>query len=777
MVYCEIVDPNNDDYGKKIVRLSPDVFDILKITEGSIIEIIVKENRVGCIAHSDDSLRFVQSITPEELALLNEGNDFDMYYSEAPKPSGVDYKGNTQLTAENLYYMRLDGEIRSSLDLSIGDIIEVDVTFPPPVADQVFINLFFSDPATLTFEEKEFLLNLLYINWTNKPITAGLQTSLNLGLKEEKVYVQATIPDGIVCITRDTQIEINDILISMRKKYSNITYDSIGGLQHAIHVFRRLVDLPLNKPELFTSLNIKPPRGILISGPSGVGKTLLINALLNESGLELITLPPNLFSGIGTTETNIRNFFSEIAESSKAIVLMDNLEMIVPAPYINQPEFERRFTIQFALAMESLKNPNIILIGTCQAVDKVHPAVKRLGRFELEIELSMPNEKERLEILKINLRSVPLKNDVTPELLQHYASRMVGYTGGDISLLIKEAGLQTVTRNSHIFLNFRQIPPSVLMNVKVGKEDFEKAFTYIEPSGMKIIQAKGEKPKVNWNDIGGLDEVKQILKEHIEWQFKFPEVFDQMGIEFPKGILLYGPPGNGKTLIAKAIASQINANFISVKGPELFSMWFSDSARLIRELFQRAKKLAPAIIFFDELDAIAPKRGADDTDVGKEVDATVNQLLTLLDGVERFHGVFIVGATNRPSALDPALLRPGRLDRLVYIPMPTKESRKEIIKIHTKKIPIVKSTELIDQLAQKTDNYSGADIENLCREAVIASLREDINQRMVNESHFEEAFKIVLPSVDEKVKKYYETFASSLGGVQEIISKKSLEFE
>ena len=428
MVYCEIRDPNNDDYGKKIIRLPPEVFDILKITINSIIEIIVKEKRIGCIAKKDETLKFVQTITPEELALLNEGNDYDKFFSDAPKPSGVEYKGKTQLTAENLFYARVDGEIRSSLDLSIGDIIEVDVTFPPETASQVYINLFFSDPSTLTFEEKEFLLNTLYRKWNKTPISAGLQTSINLGLKEEKVYIQATIPDGIVLISKQTEKEFNDILISRKKKFSNITYDSIGGLNHVIHLLRRLVDLPLNRPELFSSLNIKPPRGILLSGPSGVGKSHLINALINESGLQLITLPPNLFSGIGTTETNIRNFFNEIASSSHAIVLMDNLEMIVPAPYMNEPEFERRFTIQFALAMESLKNPGIIIIGTCQSLDKVHPAVKRLGRFELEIEINMPNEKERLDIFKINLRYIPLKDDMTSDVLTKYANRMIVYT-------------------------------------------------------------------------------------------------------------------------------------------------------------------------------------------------------------------------------------------------------------------------------------------------------------------------------------------------------------
>lgn len=777
MVYCEIIEPIADDFGKNIIRLPEEALEILKITEGKIIEIIVKDRRVGCIAKVDSSLSSVQTITPEELSLLNDGNDYDKYIYTGPKPSGVEYKGKTQLTAENLFYTRIDGELRSSLDLSIGDIIEVDVTFSPPYAQKVFINLFFSDPSNLTFEERKFIVNLLFEKWAGKPISAGLQTAVNLGLKEEKIYIQATLPDGIVIVTKETEIEINDILISRKKKYSNITYDSVGGMHDAIRIFRKLVDLPVKRPELFSSLNLKPPRGILLSGPSGVGKSLLVAALANESGLEIATLPPNLFSGIGTTELNIRNFFAELSESKKTILLMENLEMIVPAPYLNQPEFERRFTIQFALAMETLRQPDVIIIGTCQSIDKVHPSVKRLGRFELEIEINMPNEQERLEIFKINLRSVPLNSDVTPEVLHSYAVKMIGYTGADINLFIKEAGLQAIARNSQIFLNFKQIPPSVLMNVKVGKEDFDKAFNYIEPSGLKILQAKGEKPNVNWDDIGGLDEVKQVLKEHIEWQFKHPEVFSEMGVEFPKGILLYGPPGNGKTLIAKAIASQINANFISVKGPELFSMWFSDSARLIRELFQRARKLAPAIIFFDELDAIAPKRGADDTDVGKEVDATVNQLLTLLDGVERFHGVFIVGATNRPSALDPALLRPGRLDRLVYIPIPSKESRKEILRIHTKNIPVEKTDKLLEELARKSENYSGADLESLCREAVIACLREDINQRKVTLKHFEEAFTIVMPSVDQTVKKYYENFALTQGGVNEIFSTSSFEYK
>ena len=776
MVFCEIIDPASDDYGKKIIRLPEDVFEILKIRDGAIIEIIVKDKRIGCIARIDETLRNIQTITPEELAILNEGNDYDKYFSDAPIPSGLEYKGKTQLTAENLFYTRIDGEIRSSLDLSIGDIVEVDVTLPPQTANRIYVNLFYSSPASLSFEEKQLLIDVLYGYWDGKPLSAGLQTSVNLGLKEEKIYIQATIPDGIVFVSKKTKIEINDILISRKKAYSNITYDSIGGLNNVIHMIRKLVELPVKRPDLFASLNIKPPRGILLSGPSGVGKTLLINALINESGLRLITLPPNLFSGVGTTELNIRNFFAEIAENTNTILLMDNLETIVPAPYMNQPEFERRFTIQFALAMESIRQQSVIIIGTCQSVDKVHPSVKRLGRFELEIELNMPNEIERLEILKINLRSVPITDEITSDVLKEYANKMIGYTGADINLFIKEAGLQAITRNSHIFLNFKQIPPSILLGVKVGKEDFEKSFTFIQPSGLKVIQAKGEKPHVSWESIGGLDDVKQILKEHIEWQFNFPEVFDQMGIEFPKGILLYGPPGNGKTLVAKAIASQINANFISVKGPELFSMWFSDSARLIRDLFQRARKLAPCIIFFDELDAIAPKRGADDTDVGKEVDATVNQLLTLLDGVERFHGVFIVGATNRPGALDPALLRPGRLDRLVYIPMPTKESRIEILKIHTKNIPMEKTDQFFEELANKTANYSGADLENLCREAVIASLREDINQRFVQMRNFDEALTIVLPSVDEQVTKYYENFASDILGIKELYSEKKYEF-
>ena len=411
--------------------------------------------------------------------------------------------------------------------------------------------------------------------------------------------------------------------------------------------------------------------------------------------------------------------------------------------------------------MDILRNTKTIILGKCNSLDNVSSIMRRAGRFDIEIEINVPTEKERYEILLVQLRSIPLDDNITEEVIQSFPLRMIGFVGADIKTLVKEAGMHAVSRFSSLFLNYTLIPSSVLRLIKVNREDFEDAFKIVEPSALRSIHSRFEKPDVSWNDVGGLTEVKRILKEQIEWQFKSPQVLKEIGIRPPHGLLLYGPPGNGKTLLAKAIATEIQANFISIKGPELLSIWFSESAKMIRELFGWARKLAPTIIFFDEIDAVVPRRGSENTDAGREIDATVNQLLTLLDGMENMQDVVVIGATNRPGMLDPALLRPGRFDQLVLIPSPNDTERREILKIHMSRIPIVADRDLIiEALVSKTQGYSGADLENLCREAVLCSLRQDINQRVVTAEHFFEANTYVHPSVNPELIQYYEDFAT-----------------
>ncbi|MHA1228192.1 MAG: AAA family ATPase, partial [Candidatus Hodarchaeales archaeon] len=539
---------------------------------------------------------------------------------------------------------------------------------------------------------------------------------------------------------------------------------------------------PIRRPDIFRNINLKPPKGILLTGPSGVGKTLILKALAKESGAYVKIVPSNLFAGVGPTEKNIKALFAGVKKESKShpvLLLLENMEALTPAPSMSLPEYVKRFNVQFALGIDSLKGSNAIVIGTCSSTEEIDPILRRPGRFDVEIELNVPTEEERLQILKIHLRTVPLDDEVTDETLAHFAKRMVGYVGADIALLVKEACYHAIARNVEIFSDWAQIPPFLLRLIKVTKDDFEEAFKIVEPSALRSVHSKITTPDVKWDDVGGLNEIKKMLKETIFIQFKQPEVLHEMGIKPSRGLLFFGPPGNGKTLLAKAIASELEANYISIKGPELLSVWFGESAKIIRELFSKAKRLSPCILFFDEIDAMVPRRGADSSEGGREIDATVNQLLTLLDGVEENSGVFVLGATNRPGALDPALLRPGRMGKLVLIPSPDKEARKEILSIHAKDVPIKGNRdEIMSFLAEKTENFSGADLANLCREAVLTSLREDFDQRTVSKKHFMQALDVINPSVSQELRDYYGKFSSEMLNQRfiQVLDKESLTY-
>jgi len=785
MVFCKLLEPSINDFGTRFVRVPAEMLDKLVIDDGEIIEIIFNQKRFGVIAQLDNSIIDINEMVKDnnddisEKTSVNENKSEETIKSE-PIPQGMPFKEQDNVDYSHAIGIRLDGEVRLSLGISIDDLVELDTILKPQFVRKVFINFLGMKNEEISPEElQEIITELKQQN--SKPITAGLILNIHHGYQKHQIIISDLEPDGIGLISHETEVSLNMDYNTDLLDYFSYSYEKIGGYRTVIAELRKLVEIPIKHPEIFKSINLSAPQGILISGPVGVGKTLMVHALAEEAGAELRELPGNLFSGIGITERNIREFFSKIKLDSRnksIIILLDKLDTLTPAPHVNQAEYERRFNIQFALAIDSIKNStNIIIIGVCNSVNDVDPILRRSGRFDTEIEMHVPSEEERKDIFEVLLRPIPLADDISIEKIRILAKRMIGFVGADINSVIREACMIAIRRNSPRFLEFTKIPMALLKTIKIEINDLEAAFKVVDPSGMQSF--KIQLPNVHWSDIGGLKSIKKTLKEHVEWQFKYPQILAEMGVKAPRGMLLYGPPGNGKTLLAKAIATEIQANFISIKGPELLSVYFSESAKKIRELFAKARKLTPSIIFFDEIDAIAPRRGGDQTEGGREIDSTVNQLLTLLDGVETNSGIFILGATNRPGAIDPALLRPGRIDRLMLIPQPDENARKQILKIHTENIQLMGNREkIIEALAEKTEGFSGADLENLCRESVLTSLREDFSNRKISESHFLTALETVNPSVDPKLISYYDKFASTIIGAIRLppIESKSLEF-
>jgi SpoVK/Ycf46/Vps4 family AAA+-type ATPase len=487
------------------------------------------------------------------------------------------------------------------------------------------------------------------------------------------------------------------------------------------------------------------------------GKTLLAKAVANESGANFISISgPEIFSKwYGQTEENLRKIFEEAEKNAPSIIFIDEIDAIAPKREEVTGEVERRTVAQLLALMDGLKKRGkVIVIAATNRPHSLDPALRRAGRFDREIEFPVPDRNGRLEILKIHTRNMPLAKDVD---LEHIADITHGYVGADIMALCKEAAMAALRR---VLPEIKwkekegELPKEVLEKLVVTKADFDAALQVVEPSAMREVLI--EVPKVKWEDIGGLDDVKQQLREMIEWPLKHPESFKRLGIKPPKGILLYGPPGCGKTLLAQAVANEAGVNFISVKGPEVYSMWVGESERRIRELFRRARQVAPSIIFLDEIDALAPRRGYY---TGTRVTETVvSQLLTELSGIEELKGVVVIAATNRPDLIDPALLRPGRIDRHVLVPPPDAKTRLKIFQVHTRKQPLAKDVDL-EELVKRTENYSGADIEAVCREAAMNALRENINAKEIKMRHFEQALEKVKPSLTKEIIEYYEQFA------------------
>ena len=580
------------------------------------------------------------------------------------------------------------------------------------------------------------------------------ESMMGFGLGDIKFVVADTQPKDAVLISNTTDVVFNPEAVELKEeeKALEVTYEDIGGLRTAIKKIRQMVELPLKHPEIFERLGVDAPKGVLLHGPPGTGKTLLAKAVANEtnSNFILINGPEIMSKYYGQSEENLRKKFEDAEKNAPSIIFIDEIDAIATKREETKGEVERRVVAQMLALMDGLQSRGrVVVIAASNVAHMLDPALRRPGRFDREIEIGVPDKKGRLDILKIHTRNMPLGDDVD---LKEIASVTHGFVGADLQSLAKEAAM-IVLRKVLPELQLEKdeaIPKETLEKLRLTQKDFWDALKVVRPSAMREVLV--EVPNVKWQDVGGLDDVKQELGEAVEWPLKNPEVFVRMGVTPPKGILLYGPPGTGKTMLAKAVANESEANFILIKGPELLSKWVGESEKAVRKIFQKARQTSPSIIFFDEIDSLAPRRGASGDN--RVTERVVNQLLTEIDGLEELHNVVVVGATNRPDILDTALLRPGRFDRIIMVGSPDEKTRDKIFEIHTKSMPLAKDVN-IKELAKKTEGYAGADIASLCREAAIIALRKDMESKEVGNKDFEEALSRVRPSITKEIEDSY----------------------
>ena len=652
----------------------------------------------------------------------------------------------------------IDGLTRTNAGVSVDENVTVRRCTPQP-AEQITLAPNIPDGKRIKFEsgiENVFLKGLM-----NRPLVADTDIIVpNIALMGNRstFTVVSTTPKGAVIVNEKTRIVVKDTPKKQQtakvQRGHQITYDDVGGLDEELRRIREMIELPLKHPELFERLGIGAPKGVLLYGPPGTGKTLMAEAVANESGAALFSVrgPEIIGQYYGQSEERLREIFKEAAENAPSIVFLDEIDSIAPNRNDVYGEVERRVVAQLLTLMDGLDDRgNVIVIGATNREDSIDPALRRPGRFDREIEIGIPGRKSRADILSVHLRDMPLTPDVTPEKL---AALTQGFVGADLAALCREAAMNCLSSRMNELDLDKAVPAEILESMKVSMDDFTAALGDVEPSGMREVLV--EIPKVSWEDVGGLDDVRKRIEEVF-----VPEegngAYDRLGIEPGKGILLYGPPGTGKTLIAKALANESGTNFISVNGPEMASKWMGESERAIRQIFKRAKQMAPCIIFFDELDSIAPIRGMGD---GSAWERVVAQMLTSMDGVEGLRNVTVMGATNRPDMVDPALLRPGRFDRLILVGKPDADSRLGILKVHTRRMPLGDVD--LAAIAAMTDGYVGADLAAVCREAGLAAYREDPDADRVLMRHFESALKAVGPSVTQDMMEGYENLGKSM---------------
>ncbi len=709
-------------------------------------------------AYYRDVGRGIARVDPEAMAKLGlQSGDVIEIVGKSSVPAIV-WPGYPEDRGKGI--IRIDGSLRSNAGVGIDDRVRIRKVEAKPAEK---VTLAPTEPVRLMGGEA-YLLRLL----EGRPVTRGQKIRVELFGHTLTFVVTATKPAGVVIVSRNTAIELKDKPVEgVERAVPNVTYEDIGGLKRELRLVREMIELPLKHPEIFQRLGIDPPKGVLLYGPPGTGKTLIAKAVANEVNAHFISIsgPEIMSKYYGESEQRLREIFEEAKENAPSIIFIDEIDSIAPKREEVTGEVERRVVAQLLALMDGLEaRGDVIVIAATNRPDAIDPALRRPGRFDREIEIGVPDREGRKEILEIHTRGMPLAEDVD---LEELAELTVGFVGADLEALCKEAAMHALRsrmEKGEIDIEAEEIPEEVLENLKVTREDFLEALKNIEPSAMREVLV--EVPNVKWDDIGGLKHAKQELMEAVEWPLKYPEVFSAVNIKPPKGILLYGPPGTGKTLLAKAVANESNANFISVKGPELLSKWVGESEKHVREMFRKARQVAPCVLFFDEIDSLAPRRGSGgDSHVTERV---VSQLLTELDGMEELKDVVVIAATNRPDMIDPALLRPGRIERHIYIPPPDKEARKEIFRIHLRGKPLADDVN-IDELAERTEGYTGADIEAVCREAGMLAIREAIKPGMTKEEarevaeklkitreHFEKALEKVKPSMTKEDIKTYE---------------------
>ena len=638
---------------------------------------------------------------------------------------------------EGLNIIRVDGITRQNAGIGLGDPVTV-----VPVEVKTAHKIVLAPREAIKFSPG--FENYVKKRLEGKPLLKGNIMPVGVFGTSIPLIVAQTSPGGAVVVGAQTEVVLMNEPAKKVGNIPNVTYDDIGGLKDAIRKIREMVELPLRHPELFERLGIDPPKGVLLFGPPGTGKTLLAKAVANESDANFYYVggPEVVSKFVGESEERLRKLFAEAEKNAPSIIFIDEIDAIAPKRGEVSGDVEKRMVSQLLTLMDGLKvRGEVVVIGATNRPDSIDEALRRPGRFDREIEIGVPDVEGRYEILNIHTRSMPLGDDVD---LKEIARMTHGYTGADLSYLTKEAALKVLRRlMSQIDLDEDTIPPHVLEKMKVEQDDFINAMREIQPTALREVFV--ERPNVKWEDIGGLENVKQQLYESVDLPIHSPELFEKMGIRPVKGVLLYGPPGTGKTLLAKAVASETEANFIHIKGPQVLSKWVGESEKTVREMFKKARMAAPCIIFIDEIDAIAPRRHSGGVGEGNRVtERIVDTLLTEMDGLNVIKNIVVIGATNRPDLLDEALLRPGRFDIIVEVPPPDESARLKILKIHTKHMPLAKDVNL-KKIAKKTEGLTGADLENICREAGMNAIRK--KSKNVKMKFFTDAIKKIIPSV------------------------------
>ena len=670
----------------------------------------------------------------------------------------------------NLGVIRIDGIIRKNAGVSLGDRVTIKKV-ETKECDRLVLSPVMAKQQKVKFGSG--IEGFARRGLNKRPVVAGDRIfipGMTLFAEALPFAIVSTKPKGIVRVLPDTEIVIKEEMVEDDEpgEVSSIMYEDIGGLGDQLQKVREMIELPLKHPILFRRLGIDPPKGVLLHGPPGTGKTMIAKAVANETNAHFTSIngPEIISKYYGESEKQLREIFDDAASNAPAIIFVDELDSIAPKREDVSGEVERRVVAQLLTLMDGMQGrDNVVVIGATNRPDAIDQALRRPGRFDRELEIGVPDKNGRREIVNIHTRGMPIADDFDMDWI---LENSYGFVGADIMSLTREAAMKALRRYlPEIDLDQDEIPPEVLEKMEVQMHDFKLAIRDIEPSALREIYV--EVPEVSWDDVGGLDEIKERLKESVEWPLTMPDRFEHFGIKPPRGIVLFGAPGTGKTLIAKAIANEAKANFITVKGPELISKWGGESEKAIREVFKKAKQASPSIIFLDEFESIAGARTPNSGEGSDVSNRVVNQMLSSMDGVESMEGVIVIAATNRPEMIDPALLRSGRFERVMHVPPPDHGGLRKILKIHSQDMPLGKFN--LDSLTDKMQNFTGADVEAVCREAALIAMRAE--KKSVSKKHFEEAISRVRPTITPEMMEYYSKLEGVLTSGLESIRRKS----